>query len=201
MAPLVGTSSRTSSGCGPDDSSIHSSLVGDLYASGRMHHIASDLLKRIESKTAVIGIVGLGYVGLPLSKALLEAGFPVVGYDIDQRKIDAIHAGTSYIHHLGQEFFDRLKTDPRFKATSDPKELAKADAILLCVPTPLGHHREPDLTYVLDSTRMVAGILRKGQIVVLESTTYPGTTRDEMGPILDATGLKRNEDYFLAYSP
>ena len=166
-----------------------------------MNQTAADLLKRIESKTAVVGIVGLGYVGLPLSKALLEAGFPVVGYDIDQRKIDAIHAGTSYIHHLGQEFFDRLKTDPKFTATTDPKELSKADAILLCVPTPLGHHREPDLTYVLDSTRMVAGILRKGQIVILESTTYPGTTRDEMGPILDATGLKRNEDYFLAYSP
>jgi UDP-N-acetyl-D-glucosamine dehydrogenase len=166
-----------------------------------MNQTASDLLKRIESKSAIVGIVGLGYVGLPLSKALLESGYAVVGYDIDQRKIDAIHAGTSYIHHLGQEFFDRLKTDPKFKATSDPKELAKADAILLCVPTPLGHHREPDLTYVLDSTRMVAGVLRKGQIVVLESTTYPGTTRDEMGPILDATGLKRNEDYFLAYSP
>ncbi len=162
---------------------------------------AQALLNRIECRTAVIGIVGLGYVGLPLSKALLEGGYRVIGYDIDQQKIDAIHAGTSYIHHLGQEFFDHLKTSDAFVATADPKELAKADAILLCVPTPLGAHREPDLTYVLDSTRMVASILRRGQLVVLESTTYPGTTRDEMGPILDATGLKRNEDYFLAYSP
>ncbi|MEY4183216.1 MAG: hypothetical protein RLZZ217_1842 [Planctomycetota bacterium] len=148
-----------------------------------MNQTASELLKRIESKSAVVGIVGLGYVGLPLSKALLEAGYPVIGYDIDQRKIDAIHSGTSYIHHLGQEFFDRLKTDPTFTATTDPKALAKADAILLCVPTPLGHHREPDLTYVLDSTRMVAGILRKGQLIVLESTTYPSSaTRTTSSP-------------------
>jgi UDP-N-acetyl-D-glucosamine dehydrogenase len=162
---------------------------------------AAELLKKIESKTATVGIVGLGYVGLPLSHACLKAGYKVVGFDIDQRKIDAIKAGKPYIVHLGQEFFDYLKSNDGFLGTADPKDLQKADAILICVPTPLGHHREPDLTYVIDSTKLVAKVLRKGQLVTLESTTYPGTTRDEMGPILDATGLKRNEDYFLAYSP
>jgi UDP-N-acetyl-D-glucosamine dehydrogenase len=166
-----------------------------------MNATATELLKKIESKTATVGIVGLGYVGLPLSHACLKAGYKVVGFDIDQRKIDAIKAGKPYIVHLGQDFFDYLKSNDGFLGTADPKDLQKADAILICVPTPLGHHKEPDLSYVLDSTKLVAKVLRKGQLVTLESTTYPGTTRDEMGPILDATGLKRNEDYFLAYSP
>jgi UDP-N-acetyl-D-glucosamine dehydrogenase len=166
-----------------------------------MNATATELLKKIESKTATVGIVGLGYVGLPLAHACLKAGYKVVGFDIDQRKIDAIKAGKPYIVHLGQDFFDYIKSNDGFLGTADPKDLQKADAILICVPTPLGHHKEPDLSYVLDSTRLVAKVLRKGQLVTLESTTYPGTTRDEMGPILDATGLKRNEDYFLAYSP
>jgi len=166
-----------------------------------MNAIATGLLKKIESKTATVGIVGLGYVGLPLSHACLKAGYKVVGFDIDQRKIDNIKAGKPYIHHLGQSFFDYIKSNEGFLGTANPEDLKKADAILICVPTPLGHHKEPDLSFVLDSTKLVAKVLRKGQLVSLESTTYPGTTRDEMGPILDATGLKRNEDYFLAYSP
>ena len=166
-----------------------------------MNATATELLKKIESKTAVVGIVGLGYVGLPLSHACLKSGYKVVGFDIDQRKIDCLKAGKPYIHHLGQPFFDYLKSNEGFLGTSNPEDLKKADAILICVPTPLGHHKEPDLTFVLESTKLVAKVLRKGQLVSLESTTYPGTTRDEMGPILDATGLKRNEDYFLAYSP
>ena len=166
-----------------------------------MNAIATDLLQKIESKTATVGIVGLGYVGLPLSHACLKAGYKVVGFDIDQRKIDCIKTGKPYIHHLGQEIFDYIKGNAGFLGTANPEDLKKADAILICVPTPLGHHKEPDLSFVLDSTRLIAKVLRKGQLVSLESTTYPGTTRDEMGPILDATGLKRNEDYFLAYSP
>jgi UDP-N-acetyl-D-glucosamine dehydrogenase len=166
-----------------------------------MNAIATELLKKIESKTATVGIVGLGYVGLPLSHACLKSGYKVVGFDIDQRKIDSLKAGKPYIHHLGQPFFDYLKSNEGFLGTSNPDDLKKADAILICVPTPLGHHKEPDLTFVIESTKLVAKVLRKGQLVSLESTTYPGTTRDDMGPILDATGLKRNEDYFLAYSP
>ena len=166
-----------------------------------MNATATELLKKIESKTATVGIVGLGYVGLPLSHACLKAGYKVVGFDIDQRKIDGLKAGKPYIHHLGQPFFDYLKSNDGFLGTTNPEDLKKADAILICVPTPLGHHKEPDLTFVIESTKLVAKVLRKGQLVSLESTTYPGTTRDDMGPILDATGLKRNEDYFLAYSP
>ena len=162
---------------------------------------AASLREKIENRTAVIGIVGLGYVGLPLAKAVLDGGYPVLGYDIDQRKIDALKAGRSYIEHLGHDFFKGLAANQKFAATANPAELAKADAILLCVPTPLGTHREPDLTYVLESTKMVAKVLRKGQLVVLESTTYPGTTRDEMLPILEKTGLRSGEDFFLAFSP
>lgn len=174
------------------------------------------LLDRLESRTATIGVVGLGYVGLPLVRALRDAGYRVIGFDIDQRKIDRLLKGESYIQHLGEEFFRELAQSASGKSassksasgksasffpTADPARLADADAILLCVPTPLGPHREPDLTYVLDSTRAVARVLRKGQLVVLESTTYPGTTRDEMMPILEATGLKHGSDFFLAYSP
>lgn len=175
------------------------------------------LLDRLESRTATVGVVGLGYVGLPLVRALRDAGYAVIGFDIDQRKIDQLEAGECYIAHLGEEFFAELaqaakagatgkssargKRPPGFLPTSDPSKLAEADAILLCVPTPLGVHREPDLAFVLDSTRTVAKCLRRGQLVVLESTTYPGTTRNEMMPILEATGLRHGVDYFLAYSP
>ena len=162
---------------------------------------ANQLMEKIESKTARVGIVGLGYVGLPLSKALLENGYSVIGFDVDQRKIDAIAAGECYIQHLGTDFFEMLRDSDRFTASSDGSILAEADAILLCVPTPLGKHNDPDLSYVLESTKLAADHLRPGQIVVLESTTYPGTTRNEMKPILDEAGLTCGEDYFLAYSP
>jgi len=158
-------------------------------------------MRRIEAKTAVVGIVGLGYVGLPLAKAVHEAGFPVIGYDVDESKVVKLRRGENYMHHLGADLARSLSKSKRFRATADPKDLRKADAILLCVPTPLGPHNEPDLSFVLDSTKMVASILRPGQLVVLESTTYPGTTRKDMMPILEATGLTHGRDYFLAYSP
>ena len=166
-----------------------------------MSAAAHELMQKIKAKTAVIGIVGLGYVGLPLVKAIRDGGFPVLGFDVDQRKIDALQSGTRYILHLGDDFFTNLKADKNFTPTANASDLAKADLVILCVPTPLGRHHEPDLTYVLESTKTVAQTLRKGQLVVLESTTYPGTTRDEMQPILDARGLKCGEEYFLAYSP
>jgi UDP-N-acetyl-D-glucosamine dehydrogenase len=162
---------------------------------------AAELLAKIETRTAVIGIVGLGYVGLPLARAVHRAGYPVLGYDVDPAKITALEAGRTYLEHLGEELSRELAASDRFDATSDRSRLAEADVILLCVPTPLGRHNEPDLTYVLDSTRMCAEVLRPGQLIVLESTTYPGTTRDEMGPILVAGGLKSGADFFLAYSP
>ena len=171
-------------------------------ASNRVPVDASDILRdRLESKTATVAVVGLGYVGLPLVRAIHDAGFRVIGYDADLTKTDMLRRGESYIQHIGAELPRRLAESDRFVATSESGRLAEADAIALCVPTPLGPHREPDLSYVLDSTRMVAAQLRKGQLVVLESTTYPGTTRGEMLPILQAGGLTCGEDFFLAYSP
>ena len=162
---------------------------------------AQALQAKIDAREACVGIVGLGYVGLPLAGAFNDAGFPVLGFDVDQHKVDFLERGENYLKHLGDEFTRKLADSDLFQATSDPKRLADADAILLCVPTPLGAHSEPDLSYVLDSTRLVAKVLRAGQLVVLESTTYPGTTRDEMLPILEAGGLRCGTDFFAAYSP
>ncbi len=159
------------------------------------------LRKRLENKTATIAVVGLGYVGLPLVRSVHDSGFRVIGYDADDAKIDQLQRGESYIRHVGDELASQLAASTRFEPTSDPRRLADADAILLCVPTPLGPHREPDLSFVLDCTEMVARTLRAGQLIVLESTTYPGTTREEMQPILEASGLVCGTDFFLAYSP
>ncbi|MHC4946976.1 MAG: nucleotide sugar dehydrogenase [Planctomycetota bacterium] len=162
---------------------------------------AEVLRRRLEQRTATIAVVGLGYVGLPLCRAVHEAGYRVLAYDTDADKIAKLGRGESYLRHVGGDLAGILAASDRFRATHEPADLADADAVLLCVPTPLGPHREPDLRYVLDSTRMVARTLRPGQLVVLESTTYPGTTRDRMGPILAEAGLVCGRDFFLAYSP
>jgi UDP-N-acetyl-D-glucosamine dehydrogenase len=162
---------------------------------------AAQLEHRIQTRTATIGVVGLGYVGLPLLRAFFQAGFPVLGYDVDTQKIDMLRRGESYLKHLGEDFVKALAESPKFHATADPAALAKADAIILCVPTPLGRHGEPDMSYIVKSTEMVAKVLRPGQIVSLESTTYPGTTRGDCLPILARTGLVAGRDYFLAFSP
>jgi UDP-N-acetyl-D-glucosamine dehydrogenase len=162
---------------------------------------AKELANKIEDKTACIGIVGMGYVGLPLAVAVFDAGFDVIGFDVDPKKIECLNNGTPYLQHLGDDFSKEIAKSDRFRASFDSAVLEKADIISLCVPTPLGKHNDPDLSFVLDSTRAVARILRKGHLVILESTTYPGTTRDEMLPILEATGLVHGVDYFLAYSP
>ncbi len=162
---------------------------------------ARQLLERLDQTTAVIGILGLGYVGLPLARAVHKEGYPVIGFDVDQKKVDMLNRGETYLHHLGDDLATELAASERFTPTADPAELAKADVILLCVPTPLGQHNEPDLSFVLNSTRLAALGLRPGQLIVLESTTYPGTTRDDMLPILEAGGLTCGEDFFVAYSP
>ncbi|MEO6595257.1 MAG: nucleotide sugar dehydrogenase [Planctomycetota bacterium] len=156
---------------------------------------------KIHSRTATVGVVGLGYVGLPLLRAFFAAGFPVIGYDVDTAKIDLLKRGESYLKHLGMDFVRELAKSPKFVATANPADLAKADAIILCVPTPLGSHGEPDMSYIVKSTEMVAKVLRKGQLISLESTTYPGTTRGDCLPILAKTGLTAGQDYFLAFSP
>lgn len=159
------------------------------------------LEQKIRDRSATVAVVGLGYVGLPLLRAFYEAGFPVVGFDIDQHKIDLLRRGESYLKHLGTDFVQAMAASPRFRPTSSPPDLAAADAILLCVPTPLGAHGEPDMSFIVRSTEMVAKVLRPGQLIALESTTYPGTTRGDCLPILDRTGLVCGQDFFLAFSP
>ncbi|MGF1634610.1 MAG: nucleotide sugar dehydrogenase [Phycisphaerae bacterium] len=158
------------------------------------------LHEKIETKRAVVGVIGLGYVGLPLMAAFHRAGFPVLGFDVDPAKIKALQAGQNYLKHLGETLVADMLGD-RFDATADFARLAEADAILVCVPTPLGKHLEPDLSYVEKTAQDIAATLRPGQLIVLESTTYPRTTRDVMLPILAAEGMKLGEDFFLAYSP
>tara|TARA_R110002072_G_scaffold139249_1_gene282706 strand:- start:52797 stop:54143 length:1347 start_codon:yes stop_codon:yes gene_type:complete len=162
---------------------------------------ASQLEQKIQTRTATICVVGLGYVGLPLLRAFFQAGFPVLGYDVDQEKIDQLNRGESYLKHLGAAFAMEMSKSDKFRVTTDAQKLADADVIILCVPTPLGEHGEPDMSYITRSTEMVAKVLRKGQLITLESTTYPGTTRGDCIPILAKTGLVVGEDYFVAYSP
>ncbi|MEO8218913.1 MAG: nucleotide sugar dehydrogenase [Acidobacteriota bacterium] len=158
-------------------------------------------LEKIEKKSAVVGVIGLGYVGLPLGLIFQETGFPVIGFDTDRRKQEMLERGESYIRHIGAERVRQAFQSDRMSATTDFSRLAECDAILICVPTPLGEHREPDLTYVKVTAQQIAGHLRAGQLVVLESTTYPGTTREELLTRLEETGLRCGTDYFLAFSP
>ncbi len=166
-----------------------------------MSRPADQLRAKLADRSAVVGVVGLGYVGLPLVGAMIEAGFRVLGFDIDPAKVTSIDAGEDYIAHLGEGYVARLTGTGRFSATADFTRLDEADAVLICVPTPLGPHREPDLSYVERTTEALARTLRPGQIIVLESTTYPTTTRGVMQPVLDTSGLVCGQDYFLAYSP
>jgi len=158
-------------------------------------------MDKVQKRLATVGVIGLGYVGLPLAREFLRAGFPVLGFDVDGKKVEMLRGGESYIKHVDSGFLQEQVKAGRLKVTSDPSRLGEADAILICVPTPLGRHKEPDLSYVLTTTRDVARVLRRGQVVVLESTTYPGTTDEEMLPLLEESGLKVGEDFFLGYSP
>ncbi len=161
----------------------------------------SALKRAIADKSARIGVIGLGYVGLPLIRAFIAAGYRTIGFDVDQTKVDRLLKGESYIGHISSQWISECVSEGKFEPTADMNRLAEADALLICVPTPLSESRDPDLTYVEGTTRHIAAALRKGQLVILESTTYPGTTRDIMLPILSATGLKVGEDFFLAFSP
>ncbi len=161
----------------------------------------SALRTAIQQKTARVGIVGLGYVGLPLIQAYIRGGFRTLGFDVDASKVQKLRAGQSYIKHIPSEWIGECVKNETFDPTSDMRRLAEADAILICVPTPLSDSRDPDTSYIESTARYIAETLRPGQLVVLESTTYPGTTRDIVQPILAATGLQLGKDYFLAYSP
>lgn len=162
---------------------------------------SEELARKIEAREAIVGVIGLGYVGLPLVREFCNAGFKVVGFDIDPKKVSMLKAGKSYIEHLPAEIFNPFIKDKRFNPTADMKLLSKPDAILICVPTPLDKMREPDMTFIRSTSEDIARRLRPGQLVILESTTYPGTTREVVQPLLDATGLRLDRDYFLAFSP
>ncbi|MGD9692468.1 MAG: nucleotide sugar dehydrogenase [Phycisphaerales bacterium] len=165
------------------------------------------LKRKLESGEAVAGIIGLGYVGLPLAHALHQGGLRVLGFDIDPSKIDALASGTNYLKHLGDQMVKDLSGSARFSATTDMGRLGEADAIIVCVPTPLGRHQEPDISYIVKTAEAIGKTLRPGQLICLESTTYPGTTRNDMIPAMlsaagdRAKGMKLGEDYFAAFSP
>jgi len=159
------------------------------------------LLEKIESLKARIGVIGLGYVGLPLVREFATHGFPVVGFDVDPRKVTMLNRGESYIKHIPSSLIEKLRSQCRFEATTDYARLANIDCILICVPTPLDRMKQPDLSFVEKSCRSIAAALRGGQLVVLESTTYPGTSEEIVKPILEETGLRCGVDFYLAYSP
>ncbi len=156
-------------------------------------------IEKINNKEAIIGIVGLGYVGLPLMLRFAEMGYRVIGIDVDEQKNTLLHQGKSYIKHISSEQIKSVKH--LIRATSDFSESAEADALILCVPTPLDKYREPDLSYVLQTTDALVPYIRAGQIISLESTTYPGTTEEELKPRVERSGLRIGEDIFLVYSP
>ncbi len=161
-----------------------------------------NFLDKMTKRDARIGVVGLGYVGLPLVLEFCRAGFKVLGLDIDQKKVDALLASKSYIRHILSDKIAQLNASNRFDATDDFSQIASCDAILICVPTPLTRHREPDMSYIVSTAETLASHVRRGQLYCLESTTYPGTTTEVLIPILEkGSGLKAGKDFLVAYSP
>jgi len=162
--------------------------------------IKQQLLQKVADKSAVIGIVGLGYVGLPLMLRFAEVGYKVLGFDIDQSKVDALSAGRSYIEHISADSIAEAR-ERGFEATTDFSRAPEADTLILCVPTPLNKYREPDLSFVLDTMDSLVPYLREGHLVSLESTTYPGTTDEELLPRIESRGFKVGDNAFLVFSP
>ncbi len=160
-----------------------------------------DLLQKITDNKAVVGVVGLGYVGLPLLMEFVEQGFKTIGFDIDQFKVDKLNAGESYIKHIDGKRVKKVRDTQLFEASSDFSRIPEVDCILICVPTPLTKHREPDVSYITSTGEVLAKHIRKGQFVVLESSTYPGTTEEVLKPILEKSGLKGDKDFWVAFSP
>ncbi len=159
------------------------------------------LQRKVDDRSALIGIAGLGYVGLPLALTFAEGGFRVLGFDVDASKVEALNAGRNYIQHLDGKRLSSAVSNRLFEATSDPRRLGEPDALIICVPTPLTPQREPDMSYVVNTVQQIRARLRPGQLVVLESTTYPGTTDELVHGILEDSGLKCGRDFFLAFSP
>ena len=162
---------------------------------------ADELVAKYRNQKAKIAILGMGYVGFPLALATHRNGYDVLAFDVDANKVGMLNAGKSYIKEIPDSDVVTMKEAGRFEATADAARLAEADALLMCVPTPLSKYREPDLSYVEATVDTIKAHLRPGQLVVLESTTYPGTTAEVIVPALEETGLRAGEDFFVAYSP
>ena len=159
------------------------------------------MLEKINNKTAKVGVVGLGYVGLPLAVEKANAGYETIGFDVQEKRVESVNAGQNYIGDVVDEELKKLVKDGTLRATADFSFVKDVDTICICVPTPLDLYKQPDLSYVVSSTKSVAQYLHKGMLVILESTTYPGTTEEVLKPILEESGLKCGEDFFLAFSP
>lgn len=162
---------------------------------------AQELIAKAEKRDVLFGIIGLGYVGLPLAVELAAAGYRILGYDVNHSVVDGLNSGHSHVKDISDTELQAALEGGRFRATTDPGELGKADAISICVPTPLSKFKDPDVSYIVAATEAVKQTMRRGQAIILESTTYPGTTREIMLPALESTGLKVGEDFFLAFSP
>lgn len=174
--------------------------MNEKKSKGKCMGCQKELIELLNGKKAVIGVVGLGYVGLPLMLRYNEVGFSVLGIDVDKNKVDKLNSGESYIEHISEERIKKA-SDSGFEATVDFSRVSELDAIILCVPTPLNKYREPDISYVIDTIESMIPYLRKGQVVSLESTTYPGTTEEELFPRIQESGLQVGKDIFLVYSP
>ncbi len=160
-----------------------------------------ELLEKIKNHQAKVGVIGMGYVGLPLMLEFIDKEFTCMGFDIDPEKVESLNAGRSYIKHIPSEKIARARERGLFEATDDFSRLNEVDCILVCVPTPLGKHREPDISYIVNTSKTISQYIQKGQLVVLESSTFPGTTEEVMRPIIEESGLKAHEDFYLAFSP
>lgn len=163
--------------------------------------IAEKVLEKIDRKEAVIGVVGLGYVGLPLAVEKANAGYRVIGFDIQQKRVDMVNQGINYIGDVVDEELTRMVQTGQLRATTNYSDISEVDAVAICVPTPLDQYQQPDTSYVEASAREIAKRIHPGMLVVLESTTYPGTTEEVVLPILEESGLKVGEGFFLAFSP
>lgn len=166
-----------------------------------MSNIKTELLGKIKDKSAVVGIVGLGYVGLPLAVEFAKAGYRTIGFDVQTKKVEAVNAGHNYIGDIVDDTLKNMVEKKRLSATSNFEFIKKVDAVAICVPTPLDKYQQPDISYVKGSTESVAQYVHNGMVIILESTTYPGTTEELLKPILEKGGLKCGEDFYLAFSP
>ena len=166
-----------------------------------MSQLKDELIEKLENRKARLGVVGLGYVGLPLAVEKAKAGYQVIGFDVQDKKVKSVNEGVNYIGDIVDSDLERLVKEGKLKATTDFSFVKDVDAVSICVPTPLDIYKQPDISYVVNSTKSVAKYLHRGMLVVLESTTYPGTTEEVLKPILEKGGLKCGEDFFLAFSP